>query len=1201
MKKELLFSTCLLMGCITGGVKAKDLPLPMTIASSSNMPVTSQDDETSENDDSQNEEEGTKTITVTNPGELATFANSSSLTDEYTSATRINVVGENVTLNDDDLAAVEKFTAIKTLDLSQVKVESVDAYKNIKTPTANYQITKINLIIPCAEDAKNEDGSIKYTDQAAYLKDLGEKVSSSWDSNIQTICDFYINEAGNRTCHAFVKSSNGWNIDDIVKGADNLDIVSNDGNLGNSLGKLLVSLNNVNVTRLVLANVPNYGGTFDFTPFTNPYVHCIVLPTKASNDMTQPIQLGEGAAAKVFQALKTIQTWTTDGKTVDKDFYYVYCAEPGALAKIENNHYYQNDISNAWSERFYGNVNEEDFKYLTKVKNNRFNMANLKHVDADGNVIDLRNAIATINNPYIEYLALPDGVREAADPTFKNLFEGEEACPNLKAVGFMSKVTIGEGDDATTKNTISIASNERGGIYELLDMLGTTRTEAANKYQFSGLAYAKDLAVGQIYVDENGHRTVKPTGTIYGEYEGDRTGTLSTGLISIKNASEFDFSNIRLWDEGEEISDEEKAAAQNDLLFTAMGYNKGMTVLKLPRDKSVYRLPNSCIANFQNIKTLCIPSNYTEIGSAAFLNDNSLQLIYTTAVKDGVEGYLVGGEFQTEEPTADNTTQHTCQLPTNLTRIEKHAFGNCEMYTDVYISLNEKGEVPYCEKDAFSSGTLQGWGGFNGKHPITRENYKNSSDDKKMFAILHFPSGLPKAKAELFTDLNRDYSLADEKGTTDGNGNVLIWPTHTEWIRSFHQANSGYNWFDWTLFDDMGNLLGGTGDGITSREVLLKADGSLSDNAKKYGLTDIYGDKAKYNTFAPRNPNYTEGSSESILEEHNTWIGWHQFVLTAAFDYVNPTENKWHAYTTDDNWWTTCLPFDMTKAEIIKTWGEGTKLCTLTGVKRDKTNNTITLEFGEDLVAKATSDNEKVLYFRRPYMVKPGQMEKLKDENGDYTGPVFTLTDEQNATLEKAAGLVQSEIGSHPRPKDSAEGDQCCVTVTAKDENGNEIEGYEYTFLGSYTKYYVPTYAYFLGWDVNKVNYFYQTEKPIIMNWNPYTCTIGHYSPSEVTWSQTVGATSRWSYTCVPNDTGSSNPDLMPGTSETPQGAKGMKLYFGADNTTSIDQISADGGIQTIPVADVYNLSGQLVRKKGTLEGLSKGIYIIGGKKYIVK
>lgn len=1133
-------------------------------------------------------------------GELATFA--SSLTEEYTSATRINVVGENVTLNDADLASIANFTSIKTLDLSKVKVENEESYQKIVVPTVNYVTSKINLIVPAAEDSKNEDGSIKYTDQPAYLKELGTKIASS-NGPILTVIEFYENEAGNKTCHAFVKGADGWDIDDIVKGADNLDIVSDDGNLGNSIGTLLKSLNNVQVTRLVLLNVPNYGGPFDFTPFTNPNVHCLVLPYNAKNEITKPIKLGEEATAKVFQCLKNEQVWV-DGIQCYRDYYYIYCAEPGALAKVENNHYYQNNLSNAWSVRYYGNVNEEDFKYFGKVKNNRFNMSNLEHKNADGTIINLTNAVATINNPYIEYLALPDGVREPADPNFSNLF-GESACRNLKAVGYYAEIPTGEGSDATTKNMIGIASNQRGGIYEVLDMLGSSRTQKTMKYQLSGLVYAKDLAVSTstIYVDEHGHRNIKPMNNEYGQYEGDTKGTAVTGLINVTKATEFDYSNLRLWDKGENLSAEEKAAAQNDLCFTAMGYSKTMSSVKLPTDESVYRLPSSCFPQQHNITRLCIPSNYTEIGSAAFINSPDLELIYTTEIKGGVKGYLVGGKFQTEEPTAENTPEHTCQLPTNLTRIEKHAFGNCELFTDVYVATNQKGEVPYCEPNSFSSGTLQGWGGFNGKHPITRANYQNAKT--KQFGILHFPSGLPKAKAELFTDINRDYSLADEKGTTDGNGNVLIWPTKVEWDRAYNQANSGYTWFDWNLFNENGTFYGGLGEKITTREDLIK-DGELTDDAKNYGLKAIAGDAAKYNTFAPRNPNYTEGGSESILEQHNTWIGWHQFVLTAAYDYVNPDENKWHAYTTDDNWWTTCLPFDMTKQEVIKTWGEGTKLCTLVGVKRDKTNNTITLQFGKDLVAEASSDDATVLHFRRPYMIKPGQMEKLKDENGEFTGPVFILSDAQNKTLKEASDMIQTEIGKHPRPTDTEEGGQCCVTVTANDENGQEIEGYKYTFLGSYLKYYVPTYSYFLGWDntKNNVNFFYQTEKPTIMNWNPYTCTIGHYSPDEVTWTQVEGATSRWSFSCDTSDTDnrSSNKDNMPGTTSQPAGAKGMNLYFGADNTTtSIDAISSEGGIKTIPVADVYNLNGQIVRHAGTLQGLTKGVYIIGGKKYIVK
>lgn len=51
-------------------------------------------------------------------------------------------------------------------------------------------------------------------------------------------------------------------------------------------------------------------------------------------------------------------------------------------------------------------------------------------------------------------------------------------------------------------------------------------------------------------------------------------------------------------------------------------------------------------------------------------------------------------------------------------------------------------------------------------------------------------------------------------------------------------------------------------------------------------------------------------------------------------------------------------------------------------------------------------------------------------------------------------------------------------------------------------------------------------------------------------------------------------------------------------NTTDIDEVNTD----TFEVADVYTLSGLLVRKQATtLEGLPKGIYIVDGKKKVVK
>lgn len=1153
----------------------------------------------------------TLTITVTEAGDVATFAAGIS-TSDYPNVTRVNIVGEGVTPSADDLAAIEKFTAISILDLSKVKIEDATAYKNIKT--YNYNSRKISLVVAAAKDKNN--GTV-VDDQVEYLKNISKTVvPEPWNSHI--INAFYVyntNTNGNHTCHAIkttYDNSGLKDIDVLADGQDNLNFITldNDWDTKNNLGKgnskdILVALNNVNVKRLVLANV--FGGWKGSTleTFTNPHVKALTLPT-GDTDLTQwegylkNIKLGEGAAAKAF-----MQLVRASGSNSTYDLYG-YSAEAGALAALSNDHYYQSDINDAYKEVFFGNINLDDFDFFKAIKNNRLDLSNLTHVDADGNKIDINPALDKYTNEYIEYLVLPENDVYPTDPTFNNWFEGENACGNLKAVGI--KISEQLTTDSI-RNSIVISSNKRGGIYSIAELMGNNRLRSAHKYQLSGLAYAKDLVSRNIKVDENGHLTVSEKNN-EGDITNGKTGTEITGILDFTNATDFDYSHLRLWNKGENISEEEKKAAQNDLCLSLMGYGKTLTSIKLPTDESVYRLPSSfCPQGVSKLQSICIPANYTEIGSCAFKNCANLVLVYTTAEnKAGKSGYLVGGKFQEQEPDiTDENTEHTVQLPTNLKRIEKNAFANVETFTDVYVSLNKAKEVPYCEKDAFSSGTLQGWGGFDGTHPITRKNYKNHTDTQ--FGILHFPSGLPKAKAELFTDLQRDYSLVDEAGTTDGNGNVFIWPTQAEWVRSFNQANTGYTWDNWTVLNETGGLYGGVGEKYNKREDLADKDGNLIDYAKKYGLTAISGENAIYNSFAPKNPNYTEGSTESILEQNDTWIGWHQFVLVGAYDYIHPEEKKWHFSTSDNNWWTICLPFNMTAQQIEDTWGEGTKLCTLTGVTRDYTKNLICLEFGKDLVqeAKDNDNTGNVLEWRMPYMIKPA-LKTHTSENGEaYTGPSFTLSDEQYETLKEATKKITDEEGKHPRPQTSD--DACCITVQAKDENGNLLNTtagtpYMYTFLGSYTKQYIPTYAYFLAWCADPtntngwVNYFYQTEKPTIKNWNAYTSIVGHFNVEEATWTIPDKEAGKWAFSCSSDtEQRDAHEDALPN----PSGDTKVKLAFDEGNATAIGHMTANGSIQSVENATVYNLNGQVVAHNGNIEGLPKGVYIIAGKKFIVK
>lgn len=1149
----------------------------------------------------------TLTITVTKAGDVAAFAAGIS-TSDYSHVTRVNIVGEGVTPSANDLAAIEKFTAIRILDLSKVKIEDATAYKNIKT--YNYNSRKISLVVAAAKD--ENDGTV-VDDQVEYLRNIFKTVvPNAWVTHIfNAIYVYNTNTNGNHTCHAIMTTYNNSGLKDIdvlANGQDNLNIISLDGDnyIKNNLGKgddndILVALNNVNVKRLVLANVFGgwEGGTLE--TFTNPHVKALTLPTGATNlaqeeNHLKKIKLGESAAAKAFMQLVCAYGNNTYS-------LYGYSAEAGTLATLGNDHYYQSDINDAYKEVFFGNINVEDFNFFKGIKNKRLDLSNLTHVDADGNEIDINPALDNYKNEYIEYLVLPESDDYPNDPTFNKWFEGENACKNLKAVGIKISEQLTSG---SIRNSIVISSNERGGIYSIAELMGNNRLGSAQKYQLSGLAYAKDLCSGNIKVDKNGHLTVSEKNNDGAITKGE-TGTDVTGILDFKNATDFDYSHLRLWNKGEDISEEEKKAAQNDLCLSQMGYGNTLTSIKLPTDESVYRLPSSfCPEGVTKLQSICIPANYTEIGSCAFRNCNNLVLVYTTAKnKDGKSGYLVGGKFQEKEPDInDENTEHTVQLPTNLKRIEKNAFANVEQFTDVYVTTNNAGKVPYCEKDAFSSGTLQGWGGFDGKHPITRKNYQNATN--KVFGILHFPSGLPKAKAELFTDLQRNYSLVDEAGTTDGNGNVFIWPKQEEWYRSFSQANTGYTWNNWTERDENGSLYPAVK--IDKREDLAGEDGNLTENAKKYGLTAISGENAIYNSFAPKNPNYTEGSTESILEQNDTWIGWHQFVLVGAYDYENPDDKKWHFSTSDNNWWTICLPFNMTAKQIEDTWGEGTKLCTLTGVTRNNTKNLICLEFGKDLVqeAKENANTGNVLKWRIPYMIKPAKT--YTSENGEaYTGPTFTLSDEQYETLKEATKKITDEVGKHPRPQTND--DPCCITVQAKDENGNPLyttDGtpYMYTFLGSYTKQYIPTYAYFLAWCKDPtntngwVNYFYQTEKPTIKNWNAYTSIVGHFNVEEATWTIPDNEAGKWAFSCSSDtEQRDAHEDALPNLS----GDTTVKLAFDEGNATAIGHMTANGSIQSVENATVYNLNGQVVAHNGNVEGLPKGVYIIAGKKFIVK
>ena len=67
-------------------------------------------------------------------------------------------------------------------------------------------------------------------------------------------------------------------------------------------------------------------------------------------------------------------------------------------------------------------------------------------------------------------------------------------------------------------------------------------------------------------------------------------------------------------------------------------------------------------------------------------------------------------------------------------------------------------------------------------------------------------------------------------------------------------------------------------------------------------------------------------------------------------------------------------------------------------------------------------------------------------------------------------------------------------------------------------------------------------------------------------------------------------------------GAKTVSLFGLADDSTGIDELAVEFGKGKNSVKAVYNLNGQAVRQgTDSLQGLGHGIYIVNGKKYVVR
>lgn len=606
------------------------------------------------------------------------------------------------------------------------------------------------------------------------------------------------------------------------------------------------------------------------------------------------------------------------------------------------------------------------------------------------------------------------------------------------------------------------------------------------------------------------------------------------------------------------------------------------------------------------LESVKFPSSLKIINDCAFANCHIYNLKFNAGLK-----YIGNSAFA----LSNAHTEQVLEIPASVIYIGPYAF-NFRQYQDVYFYGEKAPLMPLGSykldtntKDlgtAFPQHTLNGNNGFN---PIPEEGEEITGDDTKSgyanrenyknhgvyLCMLHYPKGLSDENRDTYTDITRVYKthrtadggfIATDTGTDEATdkvgkegadeklsagychsyvkvtwgyadtylGEQYIWPSHSQFNRAYCTASHSVKW-----------------DGETPVTCDLSAEEIA---ALKY---------AGYDT------------SKQNLDELRkiAHMGTRQFVLANADVNEDKEPEKEPEYPVDikgGEWWTICLPFNMTKAMVDETFGKDTQVCLFDRVRRQVNRNTkknrIVLYFTQNVykhktepknadgswnfqeTAPAPTDDEIVIYAHESYMIHPTKtgedavfaVKNYQPVVGNPTPTVVMGKNEYIGESDTPDNVPYRYVGNYLENVDAQVASQS-GTQTATQE---------------LTEVKVPKFSYVYASDGKETKFWFLTSDD--MTWKPNKCVV-----------QT-------------NTRGDGQNDYEEFFDYTVSSAK-QSSFFGEDfidTPTSIEDemviIAGEGSD-----APVYSLDGTLVNTTGDLTGLPKGVYIKGGKKYVVK
>ena len=599
------------------------------------------------------------------------------------------------------------------------------------------------------------------------------------------------------------------------------------------------------------------------------------------------------------------------------------------------------------------------------------------------------------------------------------------------------------------------------------------------------------------------------------------------------------------------------------------------------------------------LTSISFPENLDKIDDGAFYGLNITNLVFNEKLR-----FIGNSAFA----LPSEQTETVLMIPASVKYIGPFAF-NFRQYQDVYFQGTKAPLMPvgkaifhsnWGEGTAFSAHTLMGNSGFDpssgnlrddakGEGFANRENYKNG---RVYFCIMHYPSSTSDEDAKDFTDTSRTYETCPEGGTWDyantplavgkegadpefktGMSNApyigtkvdygyqdtylgrqYIWPSQSQWVRSYIVNSYGYNW-----------------DGVTKyRSNLTEEDYAT---LKEAGFVVGTGEGQ-----------YTEDELCKIAH-----MGTRRFVLVNGDSKSTP---EYKITMKPGQWWTLCVPFNMTKKQVLDTFGADTQLCLFNKVTRDlgvNGKNKIVLYFTQDVLKHSTKNADGT---------------KMKDANGMWSENIAAATD--NVADDDVVLWAHESYMIKPYNGEQSNQDAVFVVKNYEAVEGNPLptvvqsattvqsrqasETKEYRFVGNYlgnenaraTKVTIPQYSYVYA----------NTKSDPVYKFRFYTGNTSTWKPNK-SLVQT-------------NDRNGGRDDYnnffgIDKSTPLPAGSKQASVFGGEnfDETTGIEDVTIVAGTDTL--TPVFNLEGKMVSSNGDAAGLPAGIYVKNGQKFMVK